>query len=71
MEAGAIGGGVFIPSGSGAEYPHSRNIFSRLFQGNQDRRLAYQHIRGVVAYAHEFNNGWALGLGLPLSLIHI
>lgn len=68
LESGAIGGGVFIPSGSGAEYPHSRNIFSRLFQGNQDRRLAYQHIRGVVAYAHEFNNGWALGLGLHLSL---
>lgn len=68
VESGAIGGGIFIPSGSGAEYPQSRNIFSRLFQGNQDRRLSYQHIRGVIAYGHEFDNGWALGLGLHLSL---
>ena len=67
-ESGAIGGGIFIPSGSGVEYPYSRNIVSRLFQGNHDRRLTYQHIRGVIAYAHEFDNGWALGLGLHLSL---
>ena len=68
VKSGAIGGGIFIPSGSGVEYPYSRNIFSRLFQGNRDRRLSYQHIRGVLAYAHEFDNGWALGLGLHLSL---
>ena len=68
LKSGALGGGVFIPSGSRVEYPYSRNIISRLFQGNQDRRLAYQHIRGVLAYAHEFDSGWAVGLGLHLSL---
>ncbi len=68
VKSGAIGGGIFIPSGSGIEYPYARNIFTRLFQGNRDRRQAYQHIRGVLAYAHEFDNGWALGLGVHLSL---
>jgi long-chain fatty acid transport protein len=68
LESGTLGGGVFIPSGSGVEYPASRNIFSRIFQSNHDRRLSYQHIRGVIAYAHEFDNGWSLGLGLHLSL---
>ncbi len=68
LESGALGGGIFIPSGSGVEYPYSRNIFSRLVQGNQDRRLSYQHVRGVLAYSHEFDNGWAVGLGLHLSL---
>lgn len=68
LKTGTIGGGVFVPSGAGVEYPHSRNIVSRLFEGNTDRRLAYQHIRGVVAYAYEFENGWSVGLGLHLSL---
>ena len=68
LESATLGGGVFIPSGAGVEYPYSRNIFSRLFQGNQDRRLSYQHIRGVLAYARKFDNGWAVGLGLHLSL---
>ncbi len=68
LETGTLGGGIFIPSGSGVEYPHSRNIVSRLFQGNHDRRLGYQHIRGVLAYAYPFDNGWSVGLGLHLSL---
>ena len=68
VEWGAIGGGIFIPSGSGIEYPYARNIITRLFQGNRDRRQAYQHIRGVLACAHEFDSGWALGIGLHLSL---
>lgn len=68
LETGTLGGGIFIPSGAGVEYPYSRNIASRLFQGNQDRRLSYQHIRGVLAYGYEFDNGWAVGLGLHLSL---
>ncbi len=68
LETGTLGGGIFIPSGSGVDYPNSRNIISRLFHGNADRRLAYQHIRGVLAYAHEFNNGWSVGLGLHLSV---
>lgn len=68
LKNGTLGCGIFIPSGSGVEYPHSRNIISRLFDGNGDRRLAYQHFRGVLAYGHEFDNGWALGVGLHLSL---
>ena len=68
LEKGTLGGGIFIPSGSGVEYPASRNIVSRLFHGNRDRRLGYQHIRGVVAYGHQFDNGWAVGLGLHLSV---
>jgi len=68
LKNGTLGGGIFVPSGSGVEYPHSRNIISRLFDGNGDRRLAYQHFRGVLAYGHEFDNGWALGVGLHLSL---
>lgn len=68
LENGTLGGGIFIPSGAGVDFPHSRNILSRLIGGNADRRLDYQHIRGVLAYAHEFDNGWALGLGLHLSL---
>lgn len=67
LKTGTLGGGIFIPSGAGVEYPHSRNILGRLFEGNSDRRLAYQHIRGVLAYAYEFENGWSLGLGLHLS----
>jgi len=68
LETGVLGGGIFIPSGSGVEYPHSRNILSRIFHGNGDRRMALQHIRGVLSYAYAFDNGWALGLGLHLSV---
>lgn len=68
LKSGTLGGGIFIPSGAGVDYPNSRNIVSRFFHGNKDRRLAYQHIRGVLAYAYEFDNGWSVGLGLHLSL---
>lgn len=68
LKTGVLGGGLFIPSGSAIEYPNSRSTITRLFQGNRDRRLAYQHIRGVLAYAYEFDNGWALGMGVHLSL---
>jgi long-chain fatty acid transport protein len=68
LKKGTLGGGIFAPCGSGVEYPHSRNIISRLFSGNGDRRLAYQHVRGVLAYARELDNGWALGAGLHLSV---
>ena len=68
LETGTLGGGIFVPSGNSIEYPHSRNIVTRLFQGNGDRRLGYQHLRGVLAYAYEFDNGWALGFGLHVSL---
>ncbi len=68
LKTGTLGGGIFIPSGSGTEYPHSRNIISRLFHGNSDRRMAYQHIRGVLAYAYELDSGWSLGFGLHLSV---
>lgn len=66
LKTGTLGAGLYIPSGTGAEFPHSRNLLSRLF--NADRRLDYQHLRAVVAYAYEFENGWALGAGLHGSL---
>ncbi len=68
LETGVLGGGFFIPSGSGVDYEHSRTWFSRIFQGNHDRRLDYQHMRAVLSYAYEFDNGWALGLSLHGSL---
>lgn len=67
LKTGTLGGGIFIPSGAGVDFPHSRNILGRLFEGNTDRRLTYQHIRGVLSYAYEFDNGWAVGAGLHLS----
>lgn len=65
---GTIGGGLYIPSGTGVEYDHSRNILTRLFQGNKDRRLTYQHFRLVLSYAYEFPYGFALGASLHTSL---
>ncbi len=68
LSVGTLGGGLFIPSGSGVDYDHSRNLISRLLCGNSDRRLDYQHIRGVLSYAYELDNGWALGVSLHGSL---
>lgn len=68
VETGVLGGGIFVPSGSGVEYPHSRNVVSRIFHANGDRRMALQHIRGVLSYAHQFDNGWSVGFGLHLSV---
>ena len=67
LSAGTLGGAVFTPSGSSVEYQGSRNWLSRLFQGNQDRRQAYQHFRGVLSYAYEFDNEWAVGISLQGS----
>lgn len=66
-EWGVLGGGLYIPSGTGVEYPNSRNILSRVF-GNHDRRLDYQHFRLVLAYAREIYGGWSLGVGLHPSV---
>ena len=68
LSVGTIGGGLFVPSGSGVDYDHSRNWISRIFGGNTDRRLDYQHIRGVLSYAYELDNGWALGVSLHGSM---
>lgn len=65
---GTFGGGLFIPCGTGVEYDHSRNLISRLLQGDKDRRLDYQHMRLVLAYAHPLGDGWAIGAGLHGSL---
>ncbi|NLN94494.1 MAG: porin [Candidatus Hydrogenedens sp.] len=67
LKTGTLGGGLFIPSGAGVDYAHSRTWLGRL-QGNTDRRLSYQHIRGVLSYAYRFDNDWSLGVGLHLSL---
>ncbi|MBP8129037.1 MAG: outer membrane protein transport protein [Candidatus Hydrogenedentes bacterium] len=68
LERGTLGVGLYIPSGTGTDYGHSRNWLSRVFQGNADRKLMYQHARLVLAYAHEFDNGWAVGFGLHGSV---
>lgn len=67
-EYGRIGGGLYVPSGTGVEYPHSRNIMTRLLQGNHDRRLMYQHFRLVVSYAYELPYGIGVGASLQSSL---
>lgn len=67
-DKGVLGGGLFIPSAAGVEYPHSRNLLSRLVQGNKDRRLDYQHMRLVLAYAYPLSSGWSVGLGIHGSL---
>lgn len=68
LETGVLGGGLYIPSGTGADYERSRNLISRFFQGNSDRKLMCQHARLVLAYGYEFDNGWALGVGLHASV---
>ena len=68
LSVGTLGGGLFVPSGSGVDYPHSRNWISRIFEGNTDRRLDYQHMRGILSYAYELDNGWALGISLQGSV---
>jgi len=68
LRVGTLGGGLFVPSGSGVDYPHSRTWLTRLAGGNVDRRLSYQHIRGVLAYAYDLGDGWSLGVGLHGSL---
>ncbi|HPA42267.1 MAG TPA: hypothetical protein PKV69_09660, partial [Candidatus Hydrogenedentes bacterium] len=59
LSTGTLGGGVFIPSASGVDFPHSRTWFSQLLGQNCDRRLSYQHIRGVLAYGLELGDGWS------------
>jgi long-subunit fatty acid transport protein len=66
LETGTLGLGMYTPSGTGAEYGQSRNLLSRVL--NADRRLYYQHMRLVLAYGYQFENGWAIGGGLHGSL---
>ncbi len=67
-EYGRIGGGLYVPSGTGVEYEHSRNIVSRLFQNNDDRKLMYQHFRLVLSYAYELPYGIGVGASLHTSV---
>lgn len=67
-DKGTLGGGIYIPSGTGVKYDHSRNLISRLLQGDKDRQLSYQHIRLVGAYAYPLGDGWSIGVGLHGSL---
>jgi long-chain fatty acid transport protein len=63
--------GLYVPSGSGVDYGDSRNILARLVLGNTDRRLEYQHIRLIGAYAREVWNGWTVGAALHGSVSRI
>ena len=65
---GTWGLGVYVPSGIAVDYPESRNIISRLLQGNADRRLDYQHARLVGAYAVPVSAHWSLGAALNVSI---
>lgn len=60
--------GVYAPAASSTDFPEARDLPSRYVFGNEDRRLKYQHIRLVCAYAHEFDSGWAIGVGLHGSV---
>lgn len=71
VPGGKLGLGLYVPAGSATDFSDSRNIPTYLAFGNRDRRLTYQHIRGIAAYAHEFDNGWSLGLGLHASLTRL
>lgn len=66
LDTGTLGFGVYVPSGTGVDYPSSRNLLSRLF--NADRRLFYQHARLVVAYAYPLDNDWSIGFGIHSSI---
>lgn len=68
---GKLGLGFYVPAGSSTDFSDSRNIPAYVVFGNRDRRLVYQHMRGVAAYAHEFANGWSIGLGLHASLTRL
>lgn len=67
LRHGTLGLGLFVPSGASVDFPTSRNILS-LLQGNTDRRLRYAQTRLVLAYAHQFDNGWALGFSVNGSV---
>lgn len=71
VPGGKLGLGFYVPAGSSTDFSASRNLPAYLFFGNRDRRLVYQHMRGVAAYAHEFGNGWSIGLGLHTSLTRL
>lgn len=68
LKHGTLGGGLYVPSGTGVEYDHSRNLLSRFFSDNSDRQLDYQHFRLVLSYGYKFENGWALGGSLHGSV---
>jgi long-chain fatty acid transport protein len=67
-EHGAVGVGFYVPSGIGDDFPRSRTNISYIPRGNADRRLEFQHMRLVLTYAHQFDNGWAVGCGINGSL---
>lgn len=71
LRKGTLGLGIYVPAADAADYDQSRNILSRLLQGNRDRRLDYQHIRGVPGYAYPFDNGWNIGVALHTSFSRI
>lgn len=66
LETGTLGFGLYPNSGSGVDYPASRNLLSRPF--NADRRLSYQHVRLHLSYAYKFDNDWAIGFGIQGSI---
>ena len=68
---GKLGLGMYVPAGSMTDLSASRDIPSYLVFGNMDRRLSFQHIRLVAAYARQFENGWALGAGVHGSLTRL
>ena len=67
LPVGKLGLGTYVLSGSKVDYGRSRNVVAALFLGNADRRLEYQHFRAPIAYAYEFDNGWAVGASLHPS----
>lgn len=63
----AFGVGLFAVNGMGVDYSRSRTLIPRIFGNNFDRRTEYGVAKVALAYAYQFENGWALGAAANLD----
>ncbi len=59
FKAGTLGFGVYGVAGNRTAFHHPRATLGLL--GNGDRRAAYEVAKFPLAFAHRFDNGWAVG----------
>ncbi len=62
LESGAIGTGIFGIQGNSTDYKRPRSTLGYL--GNGDRRAELQVAKIPISYAHQFDNGWSVGVSL-------
>ncbi len=65
---GALALGSYTSAGFAVDFPQPRNFFTRMLQGNADRRLRYQQTQLVLAGARELGHNWSIGGSLKGSL---